>query len=174
MQTTGETGDGDATPAAYLHSIWTADAAGEPLSQRGAVRALVGAGLEGDRYARGAGTFRPGRGVGSREVSLVALATVEEVARELGRALEPGALRRNLVVAGLELMELVGAELSIGGVRLRCTATCPPCGRLERLVGAPVRDLLRGRGGLRAEVVEGGELVAGTAIEVVSPPRGLP
>ena len=85
-----------------------------------------------------------------------------------------GDLRRNLVVSGLDLTALQGARLRIGEVLIEVTGTCPPCGHLDRLLGYDAQVLLHGRGGMRAGVLEGGELVAGAPITIERPPRRLP
>ena len=138
------------------------------------VRALPGVGLEGDRYAAGAGTFSSAPTMSVRDVSMVALETLTAVSEGVGRALTPGELRRNLVIEGLELAQYLGATLRIGNVLLECTGHCPPCAHLDRLLGFDAQPLLKNRGGLRARILAGGDLVAGTEIEVVTPPKSLP
>jgi len=157
-----------------LHSIWIAERATEPLRSVARVRAVPGVGLEGDRYASERGTFSGRPSASSRDVSLIDVATVDDVARATGHDLCPGDLRRNLVVAGLELESLIGAVLRIGAVRLDGTGPCPPCGHLERVLGLDVRPSMRHRGGLRARIVAGGRLTAGSPIEIERPGRSLP
>lgn len=132
------------------------------------VEAIAGRGLVGDRYHAGRGTFssRIAVAAGAREVSLIEATSIAECARRLGEPVDAAALRRNLVISGLDLMTLRGQVLAIGAVRLQVVSSCPPCGYLSRLCGRDMRHGLRGIGGMRAGVLVGGRLVVGAAIEV--------
>lgn len=160
--------------AARLHSIWIAPEPRAAMQSLEHAVAIAGIGLDGDRYARGTGTFSGRRGSSVRELSLIAHESVTHLAAALGADLSVGATRRNLVTAGLDLAPLAGARLRIGTVVIECTGTCPPCGHLDRLLGYEARAHLRRRGGLRARIVTGGPLQAGMPIEVVQVPPPLP
>jgi MOSC domain-containing protein YiiM len=75
--------------------------------------------------------------------------------------------RRNLVTEGVPLLHLEGQTFRIGEVVLRGIESCPPCAHLERLTRPGVRAALVNRGGLRAEVVQGGLLRIGDEIAAV-------
>jgi MOSC domain-containing protein YiiM len=122
------------------------------------VRAVVGKGLEGDRYFDFAGTetSKPGP---DRHVTLIEVEELERLRAEHGIALTAAASRRNLAVEGARLNELVGKEFTVGGVRLRGVRLCNPCARLEKLSGlGGLTKAMHGRCGLRAEIVRGGIL----------------
>ena len=159
---------------AHLHSIWIAPEPRVAMQSVPTVVAVAGMGLEGDRYARGVGTFSGRRGKNVRELSLIARESVAHLAAAAGTELAPGAARRNLVTEGIDLLPLASARLRIGEVEIECTSTCPPCGHLDRLLGVDTRMHLRKRGGLRARIVVGGTLEPGMAIEVVDVPPPLP
>lgn len=161
-------------PSGRLESIWIADFATERPRSVDRVRAIPGRGLEGDRYAKGAGTFSRVESGNVRDLTLVASAAVDHLRAATGAELDPGDLRRNLVVDGLDLPALIGAQLRLGPVLIECTGTCPPCAHLDRLLALEACDHLRGRGGLRARIVEGGELVVGSEVRVTKPARTLP
>ncbi len=109
---------------------------------------MPGRGLEGDRYFWGLGTFSDGT---DTELTLVEAEAVEALAREHGLDLEPGEARRK--------------EFRIGEVRLRGVRLAEPCAHLARLVGREALQGLAHRGGLRAEILAGGVLRAGDAVE---------
>ncbi len=165
----------DASPVAgRLESIWIAAVATErPHAVERAV-ALRGYGLEGDRYAAQSGTFSVGVSASTRDLSLISLDAVVAAQAAVATELRPGDLRRNLVVSGLELTELQRARLRIGDVLIEITGTCPPCGHLDRLLELDSQALLAGRGGMRASILQGGELVAGAPITIERAPRRLP
>ena len=122
-----------------------------------------GAGLDGDRYAAGRGTYsrRPGTG---RHVTLVEREAIEAAAGDYEVAVTTATSRRNLVTEGVALNHLVGREFRVGTVLLRGTRLCEPCAHLEALTGPGVRRALVHRGGLRADIVSGGAIAVGDAI----------
>ncbi|HEX9313201.1 MAG TPA: MOSC domain-containing protein [Actinomycetota bacterium] len=149
-----------------VQGIFIGAVAEGPMSSVGAVRAVSGRGLEGDRYFQHAGSFseRPG---GGREVTLIEWEALEAARRDHGVDLGPGATRRNIVTVGVALNDLVGREFTVGEVLLRGIRLCEPCAHMARLAGAEgaVRALVH-RGGLRANVVRGGTIRSGDPIGV--------
>ncbi|MBP7619238.1 MAG: MOSC domain-containing protein [Geothrix sp.] len=144
-----------------IHITPSAEAAMRSVEQ---VTALAGVGLEGDRYATRTGSFsaRPKPG---RQLTLIEAEAIEALEFELGLVLTPGETRRNLVTRGVALNHLVGREFTVGSVRLRGHELCEPCADLARMTGKP--QILAGlvhRGGLRAEILEGGPIRVGDLI----------
>lgn len=144
-------------------AIHVTDKESTPLVAIDECTVVKGAGIEGDRYAAKAGTFsrKPGDG---REVTLIELEALEALERDYGIALSPHETRRNILTQGVALNHLVGRTFKVGAVVLRGTRLCEPCGHLEKLTRAGVREGLIHRGGLRADVVEGGRIRVGDAI----------
>ena len=128
-------------------------------------RALPGSGLAGDRYADRAGTFSA-RGGSGRDLTLVESEALAEL-EATGIELDPLDARRNLVVSGIELDALIGRRFRVGEVECRGARRCEPCAHLERLT---VPGVLRGlvhRGGLRADLLTGGEIRVGDEVEAL-------
>ena len=136
-----------------------------PMSVVQSARAIAGRGLEGDRYVRGAGTFSDPRGRGY-DLTLVEAEAIEELA-EQGIELEPAVARRNLVVRGVALDELIGKRFRVGEVECFGQRRCEPCAHLERLTKPGVLRGLVHRGGLRADVLSGGEVRTGDRVEAL-------
>jgi MOSC domain-containing protein YiiM len=152
---------------AVVEMIYVASVRGEPMRSLTQVRAVAGEGLEGDRYQVGQGSFSRWPGDG-RAVSLIEIEAVEAILRETGIDVAAGQSRRNIVTRGVRLAGLNGRRFRIGTAVFRGTRLCAPCGYLERLVGPGTFAALKGRGGLRADIVEGGVIRAGDEIvEVV-------
>ena len=151
-----------------LEGIYVAPSATAPMQAVERVRAVVGRGLQGDRYFSEQGTYSPNEGPG-RRLTLVEAEALEEAARETGIAVAPGESRRNLVTRGLRLNDLVGKRLRIGAVECVGVRLCPPCGHLERVTGQPgLQKALEDRGGLRVDILNDGEIAVGDSIRVMA------
>jgi hypothetical protein len=112
----------------FVVAIFVAPTAGAPMCALGEVEAVAGAGLTGDRYSTGHGSFnkdKPGR----RQVTLI------------NEIFFPGSgflfaeSRRNLVTSGVELMWLIEREFQIGAARFKGLKYCDPCPRPSMLCG---------------------------------------
>ena len=116
------------------------------------VRAVAGQGLEGDRH------FFPG-GAGPGE----ALTVIEaEVLEEVG--LTGAQSRRQVMVRGVRLNDLVGKRFRIGEVECLGTEICEPCLHLQSLTRPGIiKDLIH-RGGIRADIVSGGTINVGDQV----------
>lgn len=80
--------------------------AGEAMREVPNAQAVAGRGLDGDRYAAGAGTFTPkssGGGAGGYDLTLVAGEVLEQVRLPGGRRIAPAEARRNVVTRGVDL-----------------------------------------------------------------------
>jgi MOSC domain-containing protein YiiM len=150
-----------------LVAIFVAPSEGAPMEARAAIEAIAGVGLAGDRYAIGAGKYS-GAGRGARDVTLIEREAVDAVrAEDGGVPVTEAETRRNLVTEGVALNHLVGRTFRVGGVLLRGVKLAEPCVYLEQVTGREgVRAAFVHRGGLRAEILDGGELRVGDAIDV--------
>jgi MOSC domain-containing protein YiiM len=125
--------------------------------------AVSGKGLEGDRYCRGQGTFSRADSP-EQEITLIECEAIEAVLRDYEISISPAETRRNLVTSEVPLNHLVGRDFWVGSIRLRGLKLCEPCGHLEQMTGKNVVKMLRHRGGLRARIVTGGEILVGDSI----------
>lgn len=146
------------TAAGIVETVAVAANAAEPARLLETARALAGRGLEGDRHVAGTGTFPSGM-PGS------ALTLIEaEVCESFDPPLEPSDHRRNVVTRGIDLNALVGHEFTVGGVRCRGMRLCEPCTVVQRYAGRPVLRALVHRGGLRADILDEGDIRVGDAV----------
>jgi MOSC domain-containing protein YiiM len=75
----------------------------------------------------------------------------------------PGVLRRNLIVSGVDLMDLIGKEFELQGVRFCGSAHCKPCYWMDTAFAPGAEKFLALRGGLRARILSDGEVHVGEA-----------
>jgi MOSC domain-containing protein YiiM len=145
-----------------VEGIFTAATAGAPVIGHERIRAIVGVGLEGDRYAHGDGYYSKDRKV-DRDITLIEAEEIDRLA-VAGIRLGPGETRRNVTTRGIRLNELVGRRFRIGGVECLGTKLCEPCLYLAELIGKPILAPLVHRGGLRARILTDGEIAEGDAV----------
>jgi MOSC domain-containing protein YiiM len=154
-------------------SLHIAPEAGAPLATVADVRAVVGRGLEGDRYCSGRGHYSNAPSRGGREVTLIEMEAVEALLDGLLEApgtsaplkLTAAETRRNIATRGVPLNHLVNRTFRVGEVLLRGTRLCEPCRYLDGLTRPGVMALLIHRGGLRAQVLTGGIIRVGDTIQ---------
>lgn len=121
------------------------------------VEAREGSGLMGDRFRGGASS--------KRQVTLIQAEHLLVIAQLLGRErVDPALLRRNIVVSGINLLALNGAQFAIGGALLEGAGPCHPCSRMEETFGAGGYSAVRGHGGITARVIAGGVIRVGDAV----------
>jgi MOSC domain-containing protein YiiM len=124
----------------------------------------AGGGLDGDRYHLDTGQFsdKPGPG---RVLTFIAAEAVEQANKaNPGLDLTVAETRRNLTVRGVDLDALIGREFRVGRVRCLGIRPADPCAYLEGLLEKPVLTALVGRGGLRADILEHGEIAVGDEV----------
>ena len=126
-----------------------ASARGEELRSVREVEARIGTGLEGEHHARG--------GRSKRQVTLIQFEHLPAVASMCGReSIDPAWLRRNVAVAGINLLALKNRQFRVGEVLLEGTGLCHPCSRMETVLGPGGYQAMRGHGGITARVLRGG------------------
>lgn len=102
---------------------------------------------------------------GKRAVTLFQEEHRAAVGGFLGRGpVPPGLLRRNIVVAGLNLSALRGRRVRVGAAVLELTGPCAPCSRMEAALGPGGHAALRGHGGWCAAVALPGRVATGDAV----------
>ena len=89
------------------------------------------------------------------------------VANILGKSeIDPGWIRRNLVVSGINLISLKHQSFQIGEAVLQTTGICAPCSRMEENLGTGGYNAMRGHGGITAKVLEAGEIFIGDLVQL--------
>ncbi len=119
------------------------------------------AGVVGDHYS---GRLRADGKGGNRQVTLIQAEDLAAIASYLDRPVTPDDLRRNLVVAGINLRALKDRRFRVGEVVLEATGDCHPCSRMEEILGPGGYNAVRGHGGITARVIEGGRVLLGDPV----------
>ena len=141
-------------------ALHTAPAAEAPMEAHDVVDAVAGRGLRGDRYFHGEGTFSdvPRGGL---EITFTEAEAIEAIRREADIDLGFDEHRRNVTTRDAALNHLVGRRFRVGDAVCEGIRLCEPCNHLRKLTVEGIEDALVHRGGLRAEVVESGQILVG-------------
>ena len=135
-----------------------------PLTRVEEAEARAGSGLTGDHFS--------GSPESKRQVTLIQAEHLQVIAQLLRHeSLDPGLLRRNIVVRGINLLALNGARFSIGGALFEGTGACHPCSRMEEALGTGGYNAMRGHGGITARVLESGIIRRGDEVALREPGR---
>ena len=103
------------------------------------------------------------------QITLVEAEIIDAMSRELGYDIPDGASRRQIMVKGITLNELIGQNLRMGKILVRVEDKCNPCKNMETRIGPGAKDAMNGKGGIRCRIIEGGELHVGDKITVETP-----
>jgi MOSC domain-containing protein YiiM len=110
---------------------------------------------------------------GKRAVTLIQAEHLPVIAALAAReAVAPALLRRNIVIAGLNLLGLRNRQFHIGEAILEGTGLCAPCSRMEEALGRGGYAAVRGHGGITARVIAPGRVVVGAPVRLAG--SGLP
>ena len=136
-----------------------------PLVEVAKIECVAGSGIRGDRFYDYRDDYKG-------QITFFSLEVFEKLALHFQLTNKSaGDLRRNVVVSGVELNDLIGEEFSIQGVRLRGTAHCKPCYWMNQAVAPGAEEFLQGNGGLRAQILGDGVIAVGDAQLVLAEPR---
>jgi MOSC domain-containing protein YiiM len=130
-----------------------------PLQSLNQVEALTLKGLAGDHFS--------GSATSKRQITLIQKEHIDSVASVMQLpGLQPDALRRNIVVEGINLHAFKDRRFWIGQVLLECTGDCHPCSRMEETLGAGGYNAMRGHGGITARIISGGLITLGDSVRI--------
>jgi MOSC domain-containing protein YiiM len=136
-----------------------------PLVEVSQIECVAGHGIRGDRFYDYRDNYKG-------QITFFSFEVFERLAQHFGLTEKSaGALRRNVIVSGVELNDLIGEEFSIQGVRLRGTAHCKPCYWLDQAIAPGAEKFLEGNGGLRTQILSDGVIAVGDAQLMLAAPR---
>lgn len=123
---------------------------------------IAGKGLVGDRYFGVAAHF-------NAQITFLAIEVFAAMQSNLGlHEISPILARRNVVISGVPLNQLIGQEFTIEAqgeeVRFAGAKQCSPCAWMDAAIAPGAQQFLRGRGGLRVQALSDGLLRRGEVI----------
>jgi MOSC domain-containing protein YiiM len=138
-----------------------------PLVETPQIECVAGHGIRGDRFYDYRDNYKG-------QITFFSFEVFERLTRHFGLTNKSaGAVRRNVIVSGVNLNDLIGEEFSVQGVRLRGTAHCKPCYWMNQAVAPGAEEFLQGNGGLRAQILSNGVVAVGDAQLVLKQRRLL-
>ena len=79
-------------------------------------------------------------------------------------AIEPAAMRRNVLTRGIDVNQLVGKRFRVGNVECEGVELCEPCRDLESMTQPGVIKAFVHRAGLNADILNDGVISVGDAV----------
>jgi MOSC domain-containing protein YiiM len=102
--------------------------------------------------------MRPGK----RAVTVIQWEHLPVIASLVGAdAVDPGQLRRNIAISGINLLGMRNRKFRLGEAVLEGTGLCAPCSRMEETLGNGGYAATRGHGGITASVITPGRIKTG-------------
>ncbi|HEX8848284.1 MAG TPA: MOSC domain-containing protein [Gemmatimonadaceae bacterium] len=139
-----------------LEAIWIKRMKRGPMDEARSARLVTGRGIAGNANQGG-----------RRQVTIIEREAWARMRRELDASLSPGTRRANLMVSGVPLENARGRVLRVGECRIRLFGETRPCERMDEALPG-LRSVMRPhwRGGAFGEVLEGGTIALGDAVEL--------
>jgi len=128
------------------------------------IECVAGHGIRGDRFFDYRNDYKG-------QITFFSSEVFAELARAFGLTnSSAGVLRRNVIVSGIDLNDLIGLDFEVQGVRFRGTAHCKPCYWMDKAIALGAEKFLAGRGGLRAKILTDGIIGIGEArLKILQP-----
>lgn len=122
-----------------------------PLREVGEIECVAGRGVLGDRFF----DYQPNY---KGQITFLSSEVFADICQFVGVDKAPGVARRNVVTSGIDLNSLIGRKFTVQGVEFEGVCECKPCYWMDSAIGPGAEKALRGRGGLRARILNDGTL----------------
>ena len=127
------------------------------IEDREEIECVAGRGIAGDRYFDHQEDYKG-------QITFFDFDVYEAVKEQFALPdLEASAFRRNTLISGVDLNDLIGKRFTIGEVEFEGSEESRPCHWMDEACAPGVNDYLRGKGGLRARIRKSGVLRRGAA-----------
>ena len=126
-----------------------------PAEAQSTIQCEAGKGIVGDRYFEKEENFKG-------QITFFDMDVYEHMREQFGvPACPPSAMRRNVLLRGIDLNRLIGKRFALQGIEFEGTEECRPCFWMEKAVAEGAENFLQGKGGLRARIQSSGALQTG-------------
>lgn len=126
-----------------------------PIEEVEGIDCVAGRGIRGDRFF----DYKPDY---KGQITFFDWAMYERVRDEVVKGeLHARAFRRNVLIDGVDLNELIDKRFTLGDLELTGSCECSPCYWMDQACAPGTHEFLKGHGGLRAKIVRGGALKLG-------------
>ena len=118
-----------------------------------------GKGIVNDRYY---GNFKKKK----EQVTLINLEEINNFNNQIKKNIDAKNFRRNIIVSGIKLNELINKKIKINEVTLKIHEICQPCKYLQDRLKIPdLVKMLLNKSGVRAEILTSGSIAVGDMIK---------
>ncbi len=100
------------------------------------------------------------------QITIVEAEIIDAMSLKLGYDVPTGSSRRQIMVKGIRLNELIGQNLRLGQILVRVEDKCSPCNNMEKKIVPGAKNAMEDKGGVRCRVIAGGDLHIGDKITV--------
>ncbi len=165
-----------ASPEHHYFTREKFDVGNAPTNDLDRVYLKEGKGIAGDRFE-----------FSKYPITFISEEVMREVCSELELSYDPSLFRRNVVISGLNLTQLIGKRFAIADVSTDESVVfegvehCAPCTWMNAVMKKGAFGLMSGRGGLRVRVIKEGPLKTGNNtlitednFELLDPCEALP
>jgi MOSC domain-containing protein YiiM len=129
------------------------------------VKLEAGKGIVGDRYhTRSVEYLAAGDEVQSNHLSLISKEELDDFLQRNDADIDYCNFRRNVLTSGIDLYALIGKKFRLGTALCQGVEDCAPCAFLAATVHRAVLPDLEMKAGLRAIILEDGDLNVGDTI----------
>ena len=120
-----------------------------------------GKGIVNDRYYE---NFKEKK----EQVTLISLEEINAFNNQVNQNIEPKDFRRNIIVSGVDLNQLINKQIKINNITLKIHEICQPCKYLQdQLKIKSLVKMLVNKSGVRAEIITSGMLSVGDKIQKI-------
>ena len=133
-----------------------------------AAKLEAGKGIVGDRYHERALEFLAvGDQVPSNHISVISKEELAGFLKRNNAEIDYADFRRNVLTSGIDLRELIGRQFKLGSALCQGIEDCDPCVFLAATVHRSVLPEMKEKAGLRAIILEDGDLKVGDTITLI-------
>ena len=151
-----------------IERIYIARGKRKPVERVDKASVEAGKGIVGDRYHQLAEQhLEQEMAVMENHISLVEQEALDKFMQDHDLDYDYGDFRRSVITSGINLNALVGRQFRLGNAVLFGVELCEPCSYLASIIHKDVLPEMAVSVGLRATVIESGEIKAGDSLGAI-------